>query len=175
MTCNQAFLDDDAPNTAFYLQPLEDVNKRVSRLGANIPLIKHNLSPLSFIGMPEEPYVRGTQAVCELTRTELLADVYLAAYERSCQRYAAIVKSLPEPDPLRLRYREQVRAMVRDIVAEGHADIGEYVAADIDPATRERLRGIVDTELANLHEGNALRFGIRRSQFVAWLRRREDL
>ena len=37
-----------------YLQPFEDVNKRVSRLGANIPLIKHNLSPLSFIDMPEE-------------------------------------------------------------------------------------------------------------------------
>ena len=103
----------------------------------------------------------------------MLADVYLAAYERSCQRYAATVRSLPEPDPLRLRYREQIRAMLRDTVVEGHADIGEYVAADIDPATRERLREIVDTELANLHEGNALRFGIRRSQFGALVGRRE--
>lgn len=32
-----------------YLQPFEDVNKRVSRLAANIPFIQHNLSPLSFI------------------------------------------------------------------------------------------------------------------------------
>lgn len=31
-----------------YLQPFEDVNKRVSRLAANIPFIQHNLSPLSF-------------------------------------------------------------------------------------------------------------------------------
>ena len=30
-----------------YLQPFDDVNKRVSRLAANIPLIKSNLSPLS--------------------------------------------------------------------------------------------------------------------------------
>ena len=29
-----------------YLQPFEDVNKRVARLAANIPLIKHNLCPL---------------------------------------------------------------------------------------------------------------------------------
>jgi hypothetical protein len=29
-----------------YLQPFEDVNKRVSRLGANISLLKHNLCPL---------------------------------------------------------------------------------------------------------------------------------
>lgn len=155
-----------------YLQPFEDVNKRVSRLGANIPLIRHNLSPLSFIDMPEETYFRGTQGVYELNRTELLADVYLAAYERSCQRYAALVKSLPEPDPLRLRYREEIRAMVRDIVVEGAASIADHVPADTDPGTLAQLQAIVDAEVANLHEGNVLRFGIRRSQFEAWRLRR---
>ncbi|MDR5655434.1 Fic family protein [Ruixingdingia sedimenti] len=155
-----------------YLQPFEDVNKRVSRLGANIPLIKHNLSPLSFIDMPEETYFRGTQGIYEFNRTELLADVYLAAYERSCQRYAALVKSLPEPDPLRLRYREEIRAMVRDIVVEGAASIADYLAAGTDPKTLVQLQAIVDAEVANLHEGNALRFGIRRSQFEAWRRNR---
>lgn len=155
-----------------YLQPFEDVNKRVSRLGANIPLIKHNLSPLSFIDMPEAFYFRATQGVYEFNRTELLADVYLAAYERSCQRYAAIIKSLPEPDPLRLHYRDQIRAMVRDLVIEGRADIGDFVSGDIDPEALVKLQAIVDSELANLHEGNALRFGIRRSQFEAWQKRR---
>lgn len=53
-----------------YLQPFEDVNERVSRLGANIPPIKNNLSPLSFIDMPEEPYFRGTRAIYEFNRTE---------------------------------------------------------------------------------------------------------
>ncbi len=154
-----------------YLQPFEDMNKRVSRLGANIPLIKHNLSPLSFIDMPEEAYFRGTQAVHEFNRTELLADVYLAAYERSCQRYAAIVQSLPEPDPLRLRYRDEIRAAVRDLVAAGHAVITDYVAANTDPDTLVHLQAIVDAEVANLHEGNALRFGIRRSQFEQWKQR----
>ena len=37
-----------------YLQPFEDVNKRVSRLAANIPLIQHNLCPLSFIDVPQQ-------------------------------------------------------------------------------------------------------------------------
>ncbi len=154
-----------------YLQPFEDVNKRVSRLGANIPLIKHNLSPLSFIDMPEEAYFRGTQAVYEFNRTELLADVYLAAYERSCQRYAAIVQSLPEPDPLRLRYRDEIRAAVHDVVVEGQAVIADYIAADTDLETLVHLQAIVDAEVANLHEGNALRFGIRRSQFEKWKQR----
>ena len=158
-----------------YLQPFEDVNKRVSRLGANIPLIKNNLSPLSFIDMPEAPYFRGIQAIYEFNRTELLADVYLAAYERSCQRYSAIVKSLPEPDPLRLRYREAIRAMVRDNVVEGRADVGDHVAADTDPAVLTQIQEIVDAEVAGLHEGNALRFGIRRGEFEVWRERRNGL
>ena len=37
-----------------YLQPFDDVNKRVSRLAANIPLIKANLSPLSFEDVSRE-------------------------------------------------------------------------------------------------------------------------
>ena len=36
-----------------YLQGFEDVNKRVSRLAANIPLIRGNLCPLSFVDVPE--------------------------------------------------------------------------------------------------------------------------
>jgi hypothetical protein len=35
-----------------YLQPFDDANKRVSRMAANIPFIKANLSPLSFIDVP---------------------------------------------------------------------------------------------------------------------------
>ena len=46
-----------------YLQPFQDVNKRVSRLGANIPLIRYNLCPLSFIDMPEQAYVDGILGV----------------------------------------------------------------------------------------------------------------
>ena len=37
-----------------YLQPFDDVNKRVSRLAANIPLFRSNLYPLSFIDVPKE-------------------------------------------------------------------------------------------------------------------------
>lgn len=44
-----------------YLQPFEDVNKRVSRLAANIPFIRHNLCPLSFIDVPQQAYVDATQ------------------------------------------------------------------------------------------------------------------
>jgi len=45
-----------------YLQPFDDVNKRVSRLAANIPFIKRNLSPLSFTDVPRSLYTEAMLA-----------------------------------------------------------------------------------------------------------------
>lgn len=100
-----------------YLQPFDDVNKRVSRLAANIPLNRHNLAPLSFIDVPEETYIKGMLGIYELNRIELFKDVFLWAYERSAMRYAAIRQSLGEPDPFRMKYREEIRAIVSHIVS----------------------------------------------------------
>lgn len=53
-----------------YLQPFEGVNKRVSRLAANIPLVKQNLVPLSFVDVPERTYVEGVLGVYENNREQ---------------------------------------------------------------------------------------------------------
>ncbi len=86
-----------------YLQPFEGVNKRVSRLGANVPLIKRNLVPLSFVDVPQRTYIEGLLGVYELNRVDLLRDVYEWAYERSCRRYIVIREALPAPDAVRQR------------------------------------------------------------------------
>lgn len=36
-----------------YLQPFADINKRTSRLEANLPLFRANLCPLTFLNVPE--------------------------------------------------------------------------------------------------------------------------
>ena len=72
-----------------YLQPFDDVNKRVSRLAANIPFIKGNLSPLSFADVPRSIYTEAVLGVYELNKVDLLKDVFIWAYERSAARYAA--------------------------------------------------------------------------------------
>ena len=41
-----------------YLQPLADINKRTSRLVANLPLFRANLCPLTFVDVPEQAYSR---------------------------------------------------------------------------------------------------------------------
>lgn len=88
-----------------YLQPFEDVNKRVSRLASNLPLIRQNLSPLSFVDVPDRAYIDGILGVYELNRIELLRDLLIWAYEHSCARNSAVRRSLGEADAFRLRYR----------------------------------------------------------------------
>ena len=65
-----------------YLQPFEDVNKRVSRLAANIPLIHHNLCPLSFMDVPEDLYINGLLGVYELNRKEEIAALHEGNFAR---------------------------------------------------------------------------------------------
>jgi hypothetical protein len=69
-----------------YLQPFPDANKPVSRLAANIPLLSHSLCPLTFADVPALAYTEGTLGIYELGRVELLRDVFVWAYERSCLR-----------------------------------------------------------------------------------------
>lgn len=155
-----------------YLQPFEDVNKRVSRLGANIPLLKHNLCPLSFIEVPERAYVEGTLAVYELNKVELLADVFAWAYERSCQQYRAIADSLPQPDPFKRMYRDVLTDVIGEIVRKGWAAdslIIEREAANLVPADdRTRFVEMAIDELKGLHEGNIARYRLRLSEFRDW-------
>jgi Fic family protein len=157
-----------------YLQPFLDVNKRVSRLASNIPLIRRNLCPLSFLDVPDRAYIDGTVAVYELNRVELLRDVFIWAYQRSCARYSAIRQSLGEPDPFRLRYRQQIKSLVAEVVRDCmdkrkavHRIAGRS-ETDISPSDRSRFIEVVETELSNLHEGNFTRYGLRPLEFADW-------
>jgi hypothetical protein len=157
-----------------YLQPFDDVNKRVSRLAANIPMIRANLAPLSFTEVPGDLYTRATLGVYERNDTSLLRDVFLWAYERSAGRYAAIRQSMGEPDPFRLRYRERLRDIIRDVVRgpmnrmAARAHLAEIVREIIPAADQEQFIEVAETELLGLHEGNFARYQVRPSEFAAW-------
>lgn len=157
-----------------YLQPFDDVNKRVSRLAANIPFIKQNLSPLSFTAVPRSSYTDAMLGVYELNKVDLLKDVFIWAYERSAERYMAVRQSLGEPDPFRLRHRAALREIVGEVV-RGKMDrktaashMVAWVEKNVASDERERFRETVETDLLSLHEGNFARYQIRPSEFEAW-------
>ena len=73
-------------------------------------------------------------------RVELLRDVFVEAYERSAQQYAAVLQSPGEPDPFRFKYTTAIKEFVR----------------------------LVETEIYWLHEGNFARYRITQSEFSHW-------
>lgn len=156
-----------------YLQPFDDVNKRVSRLAANIPFNRKNLSPLSFIDVPENYYIKGMLAVYELNRTDLLKDVFIWAYERSAMRYAAIRQSLGEPDTFRLKYRDEMKNTIVKIILQkaqkdGAIQIIKDDANNLPQNDQAKFIESVETELIGLHDGNFARYKISPSEFKRW-------
>ena len=157
-----------------YLQPFDDVNKRVSRLAANIPLIRANLAPLSFDDVPSALYIEAILGVYELKRTELLRDVFLWAYDRSAALYGAVRQSLGEPDPFRMRHRAALRELVGAVVRgrinkrQAGAHVRDWATRHIDHPERDRFCQIAERELLGLHSGNFARYRITPAEFHAW-------
>jgi hypothetical protein len=156
-----------------YLQPFVDVNKRTSRLGANIPFVKANLCPLSFVDVPERAYVEGTLGVYELRRVDLLRDVFAWAYERSCEQYRVVRDGMAQPDPFRLRYRAALGEAVRDTVLSGAPPRTESLRAwaaahDVPDEDQEPFAERALGLLVGLHEGSVFRYSLRPSEFTSW-------
>lgn len=155
-----------------YLQPFADINKRTARLAANLPLFRANLCPLTFLDVPEQAYSRATLGVYEMTRVELLRDLYVWAYERSTQEYLVIKQDLSEPDPLRLAWRDLIKQTIHAVVTQpGHdplATIHHAVTAQVPVQQQPQVQALIIEELRRLHEGVLARYGLRPSQFVLW-------
>lgn len=160
-----------------YLQPFSDVNKRTSRLAANLPLVRENLCPLTFLDVPDSAYSQATLGVYEMTRVELLRDLYLWAYERSVREYQALRQDLAEPDPFRLRHGKAVKRIVREVVLspeiETIAAVEKAIPTGMKPSEHEDLAALVIEELRRLHEGVLARYHLRPSQFKSWKTRQD--
>ena len=156
-----------------YLQPFEDINKRVSRLAANIPLIRADLCPLSFIDVPERAYIAGTLAVYEMHRVDLLRDVFIWAYERSSQRYVVVRDSVAEPDRFRMRHREALTEVIGQIIrTKQRPDLDNVRALArgiVDASNLEAFVKLTIEEFKHLGEFNIARYRIRLAEYRSWL------
>jgi Fic/DOC family len=155
-----------------YLQPFEDVNKRTSRLAANIPLARHNLAPLSFVDVPPQAYIDGLLGVYETNRIDLLRDVFVWAYARSCQQYTAVKQQLVVPDTFRLRHRLHLAAAIQMIIRTGSGlddqALKRAIPVAVDRKDRARFTALLRSEFETLHAGNVVRFGLQPLEFEAW-------
>ena len=155
-----------------YLQPFMDVNKRTSRLAANIPLLRANLCPLTFLGVSARDYALATLGVYEMTRVELLRDLYVWAYERSTREYLAIKSEAVEPDPLRLAWRNVIHEVVRAVVLNPNVPSLAMIRATLEEhqvgADYEAVEALAMEELRRLHEGVIARYRLKVSDYQRW-------
>ncbi len=156
-----------------YLQPFNDVNKRTSRLAANIPLIARNLCPLTFVDTPEKDYIEGTLAVYEFKRIELLRDTFVRAYQRSCDLYLVANEAAAQPDPLRMRYRDALSTAIAEAVRGGVAPSQAWGVAwaashGIVPEDADAFAELLCSLLLDLNDASAARHRLRPSEFTAW-------
>lgn len=160
-----------------YLQPFVDVNKRTARLAANIPLIINNLSPLSFVEVDTEDYIRSMLVFYETQAVEPMRDLFAWAYERSCARYEAIEGAAPKPDRFRMRWdsviKEGLGYLIRALTTTPAASPEQLIEGwfdeqDIPQDAQISLSALILADLYQLHEGTYARARVSRAEFERW-------
>jgi Fic family protein len=157
-----------------YLQPFIDVNKRTSRIVAQLSFIKAELCPLSFLGVLPLAYTEGLLGVYEYQRIELMRDVFVSAYERSCEQYRAVLASLGEPDLIRLRYRVQLRSLIEEAIRKcelpSKSTLESWARGVANPADEVApLVAAAESDFLDLRPELAYRYKVRPSDVEAWL------
>lgn len=157
-----------------YLQAFLDVNKRLARLCANIPLIKTNLVPQSFNDVERDDYTSAIIAIYELQEVRPLVDLYIFSYMRTCSMYDSTVKSIGF-DEIRVRYRQQRRDVLRHIILNQLTgpSIKEYLSKlDIKFFKLEDQASFFEDVMEDLKEIDLSRIaglGITPNQMNAWI------
>lgn len=115
---------------------------------------------------------RARLGLYELNQVDLLRDVFVWAYERSCQQYVAVQQSLVTPDILRPRYRqvlgEIIAAVVRGGLPVNEVSVKAMLPGSVHLEDREHFTQLVLKELAGLHAGNAVCFGLKPLELHGW-------
>ena len=157
-----------------YLQAFEDVNKRTARLSCNIPFIKQNLCPLSFVSVSRDDYTAALLAIYEKNEITPMLDLFCWAYTQSCKQYDVVKESLGEISAFRIQYRQQRKEVMGLIIRGGlHGkDIEQHIekyCADRDIAEVDKFTAMTLADLGSLHEGAIIGLGISRAQLNSWL------
>jgi Fic family protein len=161
-----------------YLQAFDDINKRASRIASNVPLLKADLAPMSFLTMDDGGYIDGLIGIYELNNVALLREIYIDAYLASAENYKALRAEVETPEKAALAYRDFVREAVRRSVLEWKElrvdEVGAMAEqAGIPEDERGRVIEYIAQEFRGLHEGNIIRYRLRPAD-LAGLRRGGD-
>lgn len=156
-----------------YLQAFEDANKRTARLSCNLPFIQENLCPLSFVDVPKDDYINSLIYFYETGDYAPAFDVFIWAYERSCNQYEVVEKSVGAIDAYRIKYRAERKQAIGHIIRE--MIVGDEVQTQLEQfciknqiENADKFIAIATVELDKLHSGAIVALGVTEKMFLAW-------
>jgi len=156
-----------------YLQAFIDVNKRTSRLAANIPLILHNLHPIAFNKIAKDDYISAMIAVYELNDVRALAELYTFSCLYTAREYNLLIESMGFNEA-RIRFRTELRGMLREIILKKltrkHLQyyIESYVLSNIPKAFQVECMNLIREDLKNMGPERIVGLGISRQELEEW-------
>ena len=152
-----------------YLQPFADGNERTSRLGANMPLLLYNCSPLSFLDVERTDYATAMLGVYEQRNVAAAVELFELIYRRSIQKYSVLRASLAMPDPLRARYRQALNELMQFVVFYSRKLEEAFAQVTVAAVDLAALRVIANTELDLLEQYNCARYNLARGMTQRWI------
>ncbi len=140
-----------------YLQAFNDVNKRTSRVIANIPLLKASVMPVSFYQISKAGYEKGILHYYETGDFRRLAKEYVQSYVVSSARFKDSLENRPSADELlfRVKHRDLIALIVESVVKNG-VSVNALIPHDLDDRDKAFLSDHVVQVITGLNEGNAL-------------------
>lgn len=158
-----------------YLQAFTDVNKRTARLSANIPLIQHNLYPISFNKIEKNDYISAMIAIYELNDPSILAELYTFSSLYTAKEYVVLIDSMGFNE-VRIRFRRELRSIIRDVILKkiSKKTMQQYIEKLLDdtiPAAfrKECIRAIQD-DLVNMGPERIHGLGITQQDLRDWMK-----
>jgi len=156
-----------------YLQAFIDVNKRTSRLAANIPLLQKNLIPLSFNDVDKDDYLSAVLISYEFNEVGPLVELYTSSYIRSAKLYKATMSAI-EIDVDRALYRNERRQIIAEVVNQ--LLVGKQLVEYVNRRSEELIlnnysdkfiRDVLE-DIGSLEEFKIVGMGISLQAFQQW-------
>lgn len=156
-----------------YLQAFEDVNKRTARLSCNIPFIKQNLCPLSFIDVPQEDYFKALLYFYETNELLPALELFEWAYRKSSEQYDVVKESLGEIDAYRIQHRAARKEAMGQVIRGniGNEKLNEFLRGYCRENSIElpdKFIAMTAADLEQLHAGAIIGLGITEEMFKEW-------
>jgi Fic family protein len=150
-----------------YLQAFEDLNKRTARVSCNIPLLANNYIPISFLNVDREDYFKSLKQIYEYNQFTDMKNLFLKCYLFSIEKYKYIKQNLVTPSATFIKYRNEIKSAIYDIVDENNL-LKKLKLAKVPANERLHVLKIIKDELESLHIENLIRFGLSPVQFKKW-------